>query len=97
MALLAAFFMSVSPALAQQPCAPRDALVANLNDKFGETLRFQGLTHPNRQLVEVLVSKDGETWTILVTLPGGLSCITGSGKDWRDVAPELLKPMGMPT
>ena len=88
--------MLASGAFAQPPCAPRDVWMVHLNEKFGETLRFQGITDPNRQLVEVFVSKEGDTWTMLMTYPGGLSCVIGSGNDWRAVTPELLKPMGMP-
>ncbi len=88
--------MFASPVLAQPPCAPRDVWVSYLNEGIGETLRFQGLTDPNRQLIEVFVSKGGETWTMLLTFTNGQSCVVGRGKDWRAVTPKLLKPMGLP-
>lgn len=96
LAVLAALFMLASPALALHPCGPRSAFIERLWDKYGETPVGQGLTNPNNQLMELFTSKDGGTWTLLLTLPNGCTRIIGVGKDWRAVPPALLKPMGLP-
>lgn len=88
--------MFASPALALHPCGPRSAFIERLWDKYAETLVEQGLTNPNDQLLELFASKDGETWTLLLTFPNGKSCIIADGKNWRAVPPKLLKPMGLP-
>ena len=93
---MAALFMLASPALALHPCGPRSVFIEWLWDQYAETPVEQGLTNPNNQLLELFMSKDGGTWTLLLTLPDGQSCIMGVGKDWRAVAPKLVKPMGLP-
>src|SRR5690554_1283061 len=62
------------PALAQAPCAPHDALVATIADSFGEALQGVGL-QSNSTLLEIYVSDESGTWTILVTRPDGMSCM----------------------
>ncbi len=34
-------------------------------------------------LVEVLTTKDGLTWTIIVSIPNGLACLVAAGVGWR--------------
>ena len=45
-------------------------------------------------LVEVLTTEDGNTWSILLTNPDGVSCLVASGEGWRtkDHAPLDLDP-----
>ena len=87
--------MLASPALADH-CGPRSSFVKDLGDGYSETLVEQGITNSNGLLVELFASKNGETWTLLLTYSNGVTCLIGAGKDWRAVTPELLKPMGMP-
>ena len=94
-AFVAAFFMFASPALADH-FGPRSLFTKDLRDGYSETLVEQGFTNPNGLLVELFASQNGETWTLLLTYPNGVTCLIGVGKDWRAVTPELLKPMGLP-
>ena len=72
-----------SPADAQAPkCAPRDALIDSLSRKYDETPVSMGVTSSG-SLIEVLASPGG-SWTILVTVPGGPTCLVSSGDGWRD-------------
>ena len=32
--------------------------------------------------MELWTARDGETWTLIVTLPDGNSCVVGAGQDW---------------
>ncbi len=94
--LLAAFFMSASPALAQTLCGPRDGLVEQLKSGWDEILVAQGLTNANDRLIELFASKDGKTWTLIITYSNGPSCIIIAGHNWQTVLPKLLKPTGLP-
>ena len=93
---LAALFMLASPVLAQSLCGPRDAFIDKLKNDYAETPFAHGLINSNDMLIEVFASKNGETWTLLLTYPNGESCLITAGKNWRAVAPQLLKPMGQP-
>jgi hypothetical protein len=33
--------------------------------------------------VEVLSTGDGETWSIIITSPKGMSCLVAAGEGWR--------------
>jgi hypothetical protein len=62
-------------------CAKRDMIVDRLTTKFGETRQSVGLGR-NNALVETFASAASGTWTILVTLPTGVSCLLASGQAW---------------
>lgn len=63
-------------------CAPRDIIVGRLADKYGETRKSMGLNQ-NNGVVEVFASSETGTWTILVTMPTGMSCLMAAGQDWQ--------------
>ena len=42
-------------------------------------------------MLELYASPETGTWTILVPLPNGLSCLVASGEAWERVA-EVLTP-----
>ncbi len=80
----------VRPAPAQA-CAPRDTVLGHLAKKYGEAPVAIGVTNKGG-LVEVLTTSDGNTWTIIVTTPQGLSCFVAAGEGWRSRQP--VKPEG---
>ncbi|GHA61113.1 hypothetical protein GCM10008927_28200 [Amylibacter ulvae] len=59
-------------------CATRGKVVESLNDQYGETRRSIGLGQ-NNGVVELYTSDNTGTWTILVTLPNGMSCLMAAG------------------
>ena len=65
---VAGFFVS-STAVAQVPCGERDAIVKWLGAKYKEAPVASGVGNKGN-LVEVLSTRGGETWTVLVTLAG---------------------------
>ena len=73
------------PAMAQ--CATRDAFVASLAREHGEHAAGRGVNQTGN-LVELFVS--ASTWTLVVTMPGGVSCIATHGELWETVP--LLAP-----
>lgn len=76
---------AAAPAAAQGPaCAARSDVIAHLGGKYGERPVSVGLAD-NGAVVEVLKSRRGKTWTIIVTLPDGTSCLAAAGENWQDV------------
>ncbi len=76
-------FLHPRPVAALGPCEARDTLVAALAERYRELPVALGVTNAG-SLVEVLQNAAGETWTIIVTSPQGISCLVFSGDGWRD-------------
>ena len=62
-----------------QNCAPRDRVVTRLATSYGETRQSIGIA-PNNTVVEVFASAETGTWTIIVTMPTGVTCLVASGQ-----------------
>ena len=74
------------PAMAQQmPCGPRDKVINGIAGKFGETRQSIGL-HPRGSIVEVYANTETGTWTIVVTTPGGRSCLMSAGQSFQNTS-----------
>ena len=71
-------------AQAEGRCTERDAALKTLKDKYQEAPVAVGVASDGN-LVEVLSNEDGNTWTIMLTKPGGKSCIVAAGEGlvWR--------------
>jgi hypothetical protein len=93
MAALVALTGSATGALADRGgnCAPREEVVNQLAESWGETRRSVGLA-ANNGVVELFASTESGTWTITVTMPGGLTCLVASGQAFEAVAEALPKP-----
>src|SRR5690606_7686012 len=86
LALAAALAALPTAALpAPMACSPRADVLAQLAAKFGEAPVSAGLAN-NGGLLEVLAAPDGVTWTILITMPNGMSCLVAAGEDWQTLA-----------
>lgn len=80
--LLAAGLLLPMQAWGQGPqCAPREAILKSLSKNYQEAPVSMGVTS-NGGLLEVLASASG-SWTIIVTHPGGPTCMVASGQGWR--------------
>lgn len=87
LALLAgALLVGAGPAAAQAPlaCAPRDHVLRTLARDHGETPVARGLTAAGAVL-EILAAEGGTTFTVLLSLPDGRSCLVDSGEGWEFV------------
>lgn len=95
LAALSVLVLNVSAATAQsgQKCAPRPVVLKKLSETYGESRQSIGLSGGN-QVVEMFASDSG-SWTIVVTLPSGISCITAAGQSFENLA-EILPPAGAP-
>lgn len=76
---------------AQQPCASRDTMVGRLAAGYGETRA--GIGTSGAQVVELFVSAETGSWTILVSRPGGPTCMAAAGENWESTQ-EALPPPG---
>ncbi len=82
-AVLGAAFVAfhAAPGSAQTVCGERAKIVAYLSANYSEQPVAMALTEAG-SVVEVLTSSKG-TWTILVTIPAGLTCMVNSGVSWE--------------
>jgi hypothetical protein len=86
-AFLAAVFglavFSVPAHSAPMACSPRDDVLSQLAAEFKEVPTNGGITNGGG-ILEVARSEDGATWTIIVHMPNGSSCLVAAGEGWRD-------------
>ena len=73
-----------APAMAQQmPCAERNALVGELKEKYKEVAQGVGMTG-NGAVMELMTSDKG-SWSLVMTMPNGKSCLIATGSGWEQV------------
>lgn len=84
---------ALAPAASAQraSCANRDLIVERLESKYGESRQSAGLNQQNG-MVEIFASTKTGTWTILVTMPNGMSCLMAAGKAWQGMAAAAETP-----
>ena len=86
-ATLAAAIAASGATMAQEqqrvPCGDRGAIMSHLEDGYSEKPVAMGLDAQGRVL-EVLAAPSG-TWTMLVSTPGGLTCLIASGVAWEEL------------
>ncbi len=63
-------------------CSPRTDVLSQLAQKFKEAPVAVGMAN-NGGLLEVLTNGNGATWTIIITMPNGVSCLVAAGEDWQ--------------
>jgi hypothetical protein len=69
---------------AQMPCSERSEVLSQLGNKYKEAPSAVGIAN-NGGLIEVLTSKDGSTWTIILSMPNGKSCLLAAGEEWQAI------------
>jgi hypothetical protein len=79
---LGAVLLPAPSAEAQTVCGKRDAIIQQLEAKYGETRRSVGLQQ-GRGVVEIYASEKTGSWTILVTDPRGRSCLMAAGEAFQ--------------
>jgi hypothetical protein len=63
-------------------CGARAGVIAGLENRYSEKPVAAGVDN-NGALVEVLAAPEGDTWTILVSMPNGVSCVVAAGESWQ--------------
>jgi len=65
-------------------CGKRDDVLAQLSVRYKEAPVGIGLAG-NGGLIELLTSSAGSTWTLIITLPNGPTCLLGAGQNWESL------------
>lgn len=68
-------------------CTDRSQALNHLAIKYAESPVAMGLAS-NGSVLEVLSSRAGESWSILITMPDGKTCLIASGEHWEKLAPQ---------
>ena len=63
-------------------CAPRDRVVRHLAKTYAEKVIAIGLSDRGA-VIELILSDDRKSWTIITTTPDGNSCQIAEGKYWE--------------
>lgn len=91
--LTIAIVLTPVAAQAQQLCADRTTITDRLKTNYGESFTGGGVRN-SESVFEVWMSEEKGTWTILMTMPNGKSCVMAAGTDWLDARPAM--PAGIP-
>ena len=77
--------LNAVPASAQTApiCGERAEVIQELSDNFSEKPISMGLTSEGA-ILEVFASKD-RTFSVIVTMPTGMSCLIASGGNWENL------------
>ncbi len=86
--LLVGAALMARPVAAQSAAMPRTAVVELLGDRYSEQSVGLGIAQ-NGGIIELFTSKDGTTWTMLLTMPNGMSRMIATGKYWMQITPLL--------
>lgn len=80
------------PAATTLSCGERGLIVAQLESRYGESRHGIGIAS-NNAVLEVFVSSESGSFTVIATLPGGPTCLVASGSDYQSLA-EPLRAQG---
>ena len=75
-------------AYAEAVCGKRADLLSQLSGRWSEAPVAMGLKDDGSML-EIIAASDGATWTVLVTYPGGSSCVVATGERWENAPPKV--------
>jgi len=83
-----------SAAQAAPACGKRDDVLAQLSERYREAPVGIGVAG-NGGLIELLTASTGATWTLIVTLPNGPTCLLAAGQDWQPLQTAVLAGPGI--
>lgn len=78
---LALVLATIQPAQAMMACGERTIIVDRLAAKFDEH-RASLMIDNQGNLVEIFSNRVTGSWTLLITRPGGSTCVVSSGQDY---------------
>lgn len=68
-------------------CNAREAVLGALASKYKEAPVQIGLTNAGA-IIEVTASAEGDSWSIILTTPAGITCLIAAGEHWEQVTPK---------
>lgn len=78
---------------AQVVCTTRGEILGALSRSYSEQPTALGVAS-NGAVMELLTSENGATWTLIMTMPSGETCVIASGESWMSIP---RKVAGSPT
>jgi len=85
----AALLAAALPAAAEGPaCGTRAEIVQQLENRYAESRHGMGIAS-NDSVLEIFASDASGTFSVLVTLPSGQTCLIASGNDYQSLAEPL--------
>ncbi len=95
-ALTLAFLLTLllgvqASASAQSVCKTHPEMAEKLKSRNSEAPVAIGLAD-NAGVVEVFSTGDGSTWTMVLTMPDGMSCVMATGEAWEHLTWTVLYP-----
>ena len=83
-ALVFGMAATAPPVNAQVFCDDRASIAERLTTDFNEVPHGIGLKSP-KEIIEIWVSPETRTWTLLLSRAEGQSCVIASGVHWMNV------------
>ena len=77
------YVMTPDAAAQAGACRSRDSLAKLLEERHAERPVAAGLEAGGR-LIELFASADNESWTMVMTMPAGESCVIAVGEHWLE-------------
>lgn len=88
-----ALIAALQPARAENmACGERARIVEQLETRYRESRQGIGIAS-NNAVIEVFASAESGTFTVIVTLASGQTCLIASGQDYQSLA-EPLRAQG---
>ncbi len=94
MAVVAVSFSSVATAQQQPLCTERSEVLSQLSSQYAEAPVAMGIAN-NGGVLEILSSRSGGSWTIILTMPNGVACMIAAGENWESL-PDISR-VGSPS
>jgi hypothetical protein len=73
---------AANPPFENPPCMARNDVHAQLDRKYAEVPVAVGLAD-NGAVLEIFTAKDGATWTVVMSLPNGMTCLIAAGEAFQ--------------
>ncbi len=70
-------------------CGDRQKIIKVLKDDYKEVPTAIGLSQKSTEAFEIFTSEEG-TWTVMMTMASGQTCIMATGHSWEDLPKQLL-------
>ncbi len=80
----ALFLHTAATVKAQPVCMPHDDFRVELQRNFSEAPVAIAIAN-NGALIELYAKRDRSSWTLVMTRPGGTSCVLVAGEEWNDL------------
>lgn len=78
----------VADAQSAPPCGQRIAVIERLTTSYGETRQGIGLA-ANNAVMEVFASAKTGSWTIILTMANGMTCMIAAGENYETLSEPL--------